>query len=164
MKCFFSLLYNKEYTHWIEWNCTSLPAVLTLWWALESAELLSHTFTREAALLRPPRCHSLLTSYDMRFQIRKSLRDWTACDAEMKVWPRHTSDGSDQSWPDAVLQTQMCEYQLHDESEDFFRSRIPSDGGGKNPTTEKPPTLRANEIKRAVRFCMLMPAVGVDSI
>lgn len=116
---FFPLLYNKEYTHWIEWNCTSLPAVLTFWWALESAELLSHTFTREAALLGPPRCHSLLSSYDMRFQIKKSLRDWTACDADMKVWPRHTSDGSDQSWPDAVLKTQMCEYRLRDESADF---------------------------------------------
>lgn len=93
-------------------------------------------------------------------QIKKSLRHRTAWLAEMKEWP--------QTYPWAVA-TRLPE-NSHTWSSDpwcfrrFFRSCIPSGDGGMNPTTEKPATLPANAIKGAVRFCMLMLAVGVDSI
>lgn len=136
---------------------TSLTASMTSRRALESAERLTLSLVRLQSFGRPVGIHFLRRG----FQIKKSLRHRTARLAEMKEWPRHTCDRYE---PAVARKSQMCEYWFHGASEDFFRSRIPSDAGGKNPTAEKPATLPANEIKRAVRFCMLMPAVGVDSI
>lgn len=119
MKCFFLFIQYRN-IHTLNWmklhkSYRCLDFMMSPWirWAS-----VSHFHPRSGATLATPLPFAP-QFLRWRFQIKKSLRDWTACVAEMKVWPRHTSDGSDQSWPDAVLKTQMCEYQLRDESEDF---------------------------------------------